>query len=193
MNLGRYTFQIFALLIVCSGLVTAQVLASDAKHFDKEGLTFDYSAGWSIADTSNSDAQQLQLSRPDADLQMTVFVHRGRISSEKMADAHKAIIDPYIEGVAKQFVSMGARVERSSDSTDIGGVRCDGIKLKAIVTGDSATSQIYWGLIGQRVVVLTFFGPDNDRKKFASTWDTVRNSLKIAETKPAPKRFQAPK
>jgi len=35
--------------------------------------------------------------------------------------------------------------------------------------------------------VLTFFGQDNELKKFASAWDLVRNSLKIEEPKPTPK------
>jgi hypothetical protein len=165
----------------------------DAKQFSKDGLSFDYPAGWTIEDVSNSDAQTLRLSRADADIQLTVSAHRGRITPEKMADAHKAFIDPYIEGVAKQLTSMG-RLERTPDTSEIGGVKAEGVKLKVSVTGDSATSQIYYALVGQRVVIITYFGPDNDRKKFASTFDLIRTSLKIEEVlKPTPRPSPKPK
>jgi hypothetical protein len=42
------------------------------------------------------------------------------------------------------------------------------------------------------VVVLTFFGPDKELKQFSAAWELVRNSLKIAETKPAPKASPKP-
>lgn len=170
------------ILLIASGVASAQ--GGEPKHFTKDGLSFDYPPGWSVEDASNSDAQVLKLTRPDADLQLTVFAHRGRITAEKMADAHKAFIDPYVDGTAKQFTSMGARVDRTPDTSDIAGAPAEGVKIKVMVTGDSATSQIYWALVNQRVVILTYFGPDNDRKKFASSWDMVRNSLKIEDAKP---------
>ena len=146
-----------------------------------------------LQDESNSDAQTIKMARNDGDIQMTVFVHRGRISAQKMADAQKDFINPYVEAVAKQFVdSMGAKVERTPDSTEISGVKAEGIKLKFIVSGDSATSQIYWALVNQRVVVLTYFGPDQDRRKFLSSWDAVRTSLKIEDAKPVNKPSPKP-
>jgi hypothetical protein len=87
---------------------------------------------------------------------------------------------------------MGAKVGRTPDSSEIGGVKADGVKIKATVSGDSATSQIYWSLVDQRVVVLTHFGPDNDRKKFLGSWDLLRNSLKIEQAKPEPKPTAKP-
>ena len=155
----------------------------DVKHFSKDGLSFDYPAGWTLEDVSNSDAQTLKFSRSDADIQLTVSAHRGRIAPEKMPDAHKAFIDPYVEAVAKQLTSMG-RLERTPDTSEIGGVKAEGVKLKVSVSGDSATSQIYYALVGQRVVIITYFGPDNDRKKFASTFDLIRTSVKMEEPKP---------
>jgi len=40
MGMSRNVVQIFALLIVCSGLAAAQVSPGDAKHFNKEGLSY---------------------------------------------------------------------------------------------------------------------------------------------------------
>lgn len=185
--MSRRIFQTFALLIACCGFAAAQVSSSDAKHFNKDGLIFDYDPGWSLQDESNSDAQQLTLSRADADAQIKVFIHRGRITAEKMGDARSKLIDAYIEETAKQFELMGGRPQRAPDSTDIGGLKAEGVKISAVLGGEPGAAQIYWALVGQRVVVLTFFGPDKELKKFASAWNLVRNSLKTVELKSTPK------
>lgn len=192
MSLFRKSFRVI-LLFVCSVVVYAQTPAGNLKHFSKDGLSFDYASGWVLQDESNSDAQTLRMARADGDIQITVFVHRGHISPEKMAQAKKSFIDPYVEASAKQFTDMGAKVERVPDASEIAGVKADGVKIKVIVSGDSATSQIYWALVGQRVVVLTYFGPDSDRKKFSDSWDTLRNTLKIEEIKPEAKPTPKPR
>lgn len=175
----------FLLLFGCA-VCAAQT--AGVNTFSKDGLSFNYPAGWSIQDESNSDAQTIKLARSDADIQLTVFVHRGRISADKMVEAQKDFITPYVDATAKQFVdNMGAKVQRTPDSTEIGGVKAEGTKLKFIVSGDSATSQIYWALVNQRVVILTYFGPDRDRQKFLSSWETVKTTLKIEDAKPVAK------
>src|SRR5260370_33749774 len=98
MRLGRNIFQVFALLIACSGFAAAQVSPGDIKHFKKDGLSFDYPSGWLLADSSNSDAHQLTLSRADADAQIKVFVHRVRITPEKSGNSRIKLTDPYVKG-----------------------------------------------------------------------------------------------
>ena len=186
MDLPRSSFQIVALVILGCCLAAGQT-ASDAKHFSKDGLLFDYPSEWLLTDTSSSDAQQLTLTRANSDAQLRVFVHRGHISPEKMADARKTLVDPYIESTSKQFEQMGGRPTRSEDNTEIGGVKADGVKIRAVLGDEPGAAQIFWVLAGKRVVVLTFFGPDKDLKQWTSAWDLVRGSLKIEETKPAPK------
>ncbi len=189
MKVARTLSLALAAIVATCSVMFAQ---GDVKHFSKDGLSFDYPAGWTIEDVSNSDAQTLRFSRADADIQLTVSAHRGRIVPEKMPDAHKAFIDPYIEAVAKQLMSMG-KLDRTPATSEIGGFKAEGVNLKVSVTGDSATSQIYYALVGERVVIITYFGPDNDRKKFASTLDLIRTSLKIEEQlKPTPRPSPKP-
>ena len=104
--------------------------------------------------------------------------------------AKKGFIDPYIASTVKQFVAMGAKPEQSPDSTEIGGAKADGVKIAANL-GEPGAAKIYWALVGQRVVILTIFGPDREIKQFTPAWDTVRNSLKI-EDKSAPKPSPTP-
>jgi hypothetical protein len=176
----------FALLIVVG------VAAQNPKHFTKDGLVFDYPEGWSITDESNSDAQQLTLSRADSNVQIRVFVHRGKVNTpDKLAQAKAKIIDPYLTYTEKQFVQMGAKPERAAATTQIAGADAEGVRITAVLDGQPGEAGVYWVTVGERLVVLTLFGPDKAIKKAAPTWDAVRNSLKIEA--PAPKATPSPK
>ena len=163
-------------------LLSVVQTASEVKTFSANGLFFDYPTGWVLHDDTNSDAQQLTLARPNNDVQIRVFVHKGRITPEKFPDAKKAFIDPYIASTVKQFVAMGAKPEQSADSSEIGGVKAEGVKIAANL-GEPGAAKIYWAMVGQRVVILTIFGPDREMKQFTSAWDTVRNTLKVEPQK----------
>jgi hypothetical protein len=177
-------------LISCGVLLLFFVTASsqgDMKHFAKDGLTFDYSNGWTIADESNSDAQQLTLGRADSDAQIRIFAHRGKVDTpEKLAKAKNAFIDPYIKSVNDTFVGMGAKPESKPSSTQVAGVQAEGVQLRASLGGEPGEATIYWLPIGNRVVVLTFFGPDAALKRATPAWDLVRNSIKVEPPQPKP-------
>lgn len=175
--------KLLALTFVCCLIASAQT----SKNYNKGGLSFDYPADWTLTDTSTSDAQQFTLAKENSDVQIRIFVHGGRISPEKLPDAKKAFIDPYIAATAKQFVQMGAKPEQSPDVSEIGGVKADGVSITASLGGEAGAARIYWALVGQRVVVLTVFGPDKQTKQLAPAWDLVRNSLQVFDPKAAPK------
>jgi hypothetical protein len=175
----------FAILLVAALTAHAQ---TPTQHYDKDGLTFDYPNGWTLNDESDKDAQQLTLGRSDSDAQIKLFVHRGKVDSpEKLAQAKKAFIDPYIKSTNNTFVQMGATPQQSTASMQVGTATAEGVRLRASLSGEPGEAAIYWLTVGNRVVVLTFFGPDAALKKAAPAWDTVRNSLHIAETKPPEK------
>lgn len=180
-----YVFAI-ALLIVVS------VAAQNTKQFTKDGLVFDYPEGWSVTDESNSDAQQLTVSRADSNVQIRVFVHRGKVNTpEKLAQAKAKIIDPYLNHTEKQFAQMGAKPERAAATTQIGGTAAEGVRIKAVLD-EPGEAGVYWATVGERLVMLTLFGPDKAIKKETPTWDAVRNSLKI-EALAQPKASPSPK
>ena len=127
----------------------------------------------------------LKLSRPDSDMLIQVFVHKGRITPEKLPDAKKGFIDPYINANMKQFLAMGATPKQAPDTSEIAGIKADGVNISASLGGVTGAAKIYWAIVGQRVVVLTLFGPDTDTKRFASAWELVRTTIKVEETTPA--------
>ena len=168
-------------------LVVGALAQPNFKHFSKDGLSFDYSNGWTIVDESNTDAQQLTLRRDDSDAMIKFFVHRGRVNTpDKMVAAKSKLIDPYVEFTAKQFVQMGAKPERIPASTEIGGLPAEGIRIKAVLGNESGEAAIYWNIVGERLVVLTFFGPDKARQKATPNWDMIRNGVKVEPPQPKP-------
>ncbi|HEV2834706.1 MAG TPA: hypothetical protein VGW58_05290 [Pyrinomonadaceae bacterium] len=181
--------SVYTVLLLLSVLSVAQT-ATDTKTFNTAGVSFDYPNGWTLHDDTTSDAQQLTLARANSDIQIRVFVHKGRIAAEKFPDAKKAFIDPYIAATVKQFVAMGAKPEQSPDTSEIGGVKADGVKVTANL-GEPGAAKIYWAVVGQRVVLLTIFGPDREIKQFTPAWDMVRTSLKVEE-KASPKPSPTP-
>jgi hypothetical protein len=178
------------LVLLFLGFLFVVQTATDTKTFNKNGLSFNYPNGWTLHDDSNSDAEQVTLARANNDVQIRVFAHKGRISPEKFPDAKKAFIDPYIASTHKQFVAMGAKPDQSADSTEIAGLKAEGVKLAANL-GEPGAAKIYWAVVGQRVVILTIFGPDREIKQFTPVWDMVRTTLQI-EDKSTPKPSPTP-
>lgn len=175
-------------------LLGASVAAQSPKHFVKDGLSFDYPDGWSIVDESSSDAQQLTLGRPDSEAMIKFFVHRGKVNTpEKLAQAKTKIIDPYLNYTEKQFVEMGAKPERVPATTQIAGANAEGVRLTASLDGEPGEAGVYWTTIGERLVVLTMFGPEKAIKKAAPAWEAVRNSLKIEASAPKASPSPSPK
>ncbi len=180
-------FVATVLLLVGLLAATGQTPAPDAKQFAKDGLSFSYPNGWTVQDSSNADALQLNLGRNDSDAQIRVFVFRTPVNTPaRVAEARKVLVDPYIAATTKSFVQMGANPQSSPATTDISTVKSDGVKISATLDGDPGAAQIFWGVVGQKLVVLTLFGPDRAVKRALPAWDTLRTSLAIEEPKPPP-------
>ena len=187
MKSARNFLQLIALLLFCGLTVSAQT-PGDAKAFSKDGLSFSYPSGWSFNDTSNADAQQLTFGRADSEAQITVFVFRTPITSpEKTAEAKRVLVDKYVASTTKSFEQADPHAASSPATGEIGGVKSEGVKIRASLDGLPGMAEIQWAVIGQRLVVLTLLGPDKALTKAAPAWDTLRTSIKIEEAKPPPK------
>jgi hypothetical protein len=173
--------------LVCAAIVLTALMVGahgnsqgNSVRYEKEGLSFDYADGWTLADQSNADAQQLTLTKANTDAQITVFVHRGRIDTpEKLVQAKKAFIDPYVKSVNDRFVGWGAKPESSPATSEVGGAAAEGVRIRASLGGDAAEASIFWAPVNGRVVVLTFFRPDNQNKQTMPSYDVIRTSIKV--------------
>lgn len=185
------------LVLALMGLVLVSISVSaqtgDAKTFDKDGLSFSYPSSWAFNDTSNSDAQQMTFGKSDSEAQITVFVFRSHVTSpEKVAEAKKVLVDKYIASTTKSFEQAGANPQSSPSTSEIGGVKSEGVRIKASLDGVPGAAEIQWAVVGQRLVVLTFLGPDRALTKASSAWDAIRSSIKISEPQTQPKPTSRP-
>jgi hypothetical protein len=154
------------------------------KQYNKDGLIFSYPSALVLEDTSDNDAQQLTLSASNSEAQIRVFVFRPLVNTPaRLDEAKRVLVDPYVNSFVKQFEAMGAKPERVVATSEIAKAPAEGAKVQAVLDGDPGAAEVYWGVIGQRLVVLTFFGPDKARKQLLSGWDSVRNTLKVDEPK----------
>ena len=185
MKSSRKFLVLATLLLTCGLSASAQTVPSDGKEFSKDGLTFSYPTSWTFNDTSNADAQQMTFGRADSEAQIRVFVFRTPIKTpEQLAEARKVLVDPYINATQKQFEQMGATPKRAPATTEIAGLSGDGVKISASLDGEPGAAEIFWGVVGQRLVVLTRFGPDKALTKALPVWDQIRTSIKVEESQP---------
>jgi hypothetical protein len=193
MKPARNLLGLLSLLLIGIS-AAAQTVPADAKEFSKDGLTFNYASGWTFNDNSNADAQQMTFGRPDSDAQIRIFVFRTPVPTpEKFAEARKVLVEPYINATFKQFEQMGATPQRAPAASDIAGLPAEGVRISAALDGDPGAAEIFWGVVGQRLVVLTRFGPDRALAKALPAWDLMRATIKVAEPQPKAQPAASPK
>lgn len=194
MKLPRTLIHLFALLMLCGLSAAAQTVPSDAKQFLKDGVSFNYGAGWAFNDTSNADALQMTFGRADGEAQITVFVFRAHLTKpEQIAEAKRVLVDKYVASTTKQFQQEDPKTQSAPATSEIGGVATEGVKIRASLGGVPGTAEIQSAVVGQRLVVLTLLGPDKDVKKATPVWDLVRTTIKVEEPQPKTQPSPSPK
>lgn len=191
MKLTRLVFVGIGLALLCAAIVVAQ--DPNVKHFDKDGLSFDYPANWQFSDQSTGQMQFIELTR--GDIVLRVRSPREWLKTpEKEAQAKKLFQDQYVEGFANQFEQMGPGLKRSPVTTTISGVNADGTRLRITMDRQLGGLDSYYLILADRLVNLSILGSESDIAKSAAVWDLIRNSLKIAPPPQAsPKPSATPK
>src|SRR5437763_12291616 len=113
-------FLRFLISVIFIALVAAIGLAQDpnAKHFEKDGLSFDYPANWQISDQSTGQMQFLELSQSDVTIRVR-SPREGLKTPDKEAHAKKLFQDQYVDSFATQFEQHGMQPKRSPVTTQL--------------------------------------------------------------------------
>ena len=175
----------FALLLLFSLPVLAQSQDTGMKHFAKDGLAFDYPAVWKLEDQSQPGAQHLVLRRGGSGAQLMILARYEKIDTpEQLAAARHDFTEPFVEALVEQFQKMGTSAERSTITTEVGGAKAEGVRLRAVLGGVPGNADTYSLLLGHRLVMLSLIGEDAELKEAAADWDTIRRSVKVEEAAP---------
>jgi hypothetical protein len=181
-------------MIGCAALLfvtSVQPQTPDTKHFDKDGLSFDYPAKWQMSDQSTQQMQFIELTQGD----VVIRVRSAREwlkTPEKEAHAKKLFQEQYVTDFATQLQQAGLTPKRSPVTTQIAGADAEGTRLRANLDGQPGGMDSYSRIISDRLVNLSIIASEKDIAKSAPAWDTIRNSLKI-EPPPQPKASPTPK
>jgi len=190
MNSLRYFLGCLAILLF-SAVVQAQ--DPNAKHYEKDGLSFDYPANWQLSDQSTTQMQFLELARGD----VVIRVRSPREwlkSPDKEAHAKKIFQDQYVDSFATQFEQQGMTPKRSPATTQIGGGDAEGVKLRIVMDRQPGGLDSYYRMISDRLVHLSMLGSEKEMTSDATAWDMIRNSLKVEPPPQAtPKASPTPK
>lgn len=189
MNSHRWIIVAIALC-----LLTTIGLAQDpnVKHFEKDGLSFDYPANWQISDQSTGQMQYVQLAR-DGYAEIRIRTPREWLKTpDKEAAAKKLIQDQYVDSFASQIQQAGMTPKRSTAATQISGADAQGARVRAVMDGEPGGMDSYFNVVSDRLVQMSIIGSEKEIAKSATVWDMIRNSLKV-EPPPQPKASPSPK
>jgi len=162
------------------------------KHFEKDGLSFDYPWACQVSDQSTGQMQYIQMAR-DGYAEIRIRTPREWLRTpEKEAAAKKLIQDQYIDSFVSQVEQAGMRPKRSVTTSQISGGDAEGARLRAVMDGEPGGMDSYFRIISARFVQMSIIGSDKEIANSTPAWDMIRNSLKV-EPPPQPKATPTPK
>jgi len=188
MNPNRWTIVAIAF---CLLTISATAQDPNVKHFEKDGLSFDYPANWRFSDQSTGQMQYLQMAR-DGFAEIRIRVPREWLKTpDKEAAAKKLIQDQYVDSFASQLQQAGLTPKRSTPATQISGADAQGARVRAVMDGEPGGMDSYFNVTSDRLVQMSIIGSEKEIAKSAPVWDMIRNSLKV-EPPPQPKASPSP-
>jgi len=175
-------------------LLIGVCLAQDTnvKHYNKDGLSFDFPANWQFSDQSTGQMQYIQMAR-DGFAEIRIRAPRDWLKTpEKEAAAKKLIQDQYVDNFANQVEQAGMNIKRSAITTQISGADAQGARIRAIMDGQPGGMDSYFNMVSDRLIQTSIIGSEREITQSAPVWDMIRNSLKVAPP-PQPKPTPTPK
>lgn len=191
------TLSCLALFLALAATTFAQTASSDTKHFEKDGLSFDYPANWQLSDQSTPQMQFLQLLR-DGYAEIRIRSPREPANSpQKEAEAKRLMQEQYVDSFAKNIEGAGLHPNRSSVTTQIAGGDAEGARVRATLDGEPGGMDSYYRIVSGRLIQLSIIGSQREITRSAAAWDSIRNSVKVEpppqpQPKPKPPAMPTP-
>lgn len=151
-----------------------------AGRFAKEGLAFDYPAGWTIAEAGDAQSQRLTLRREGSSNLILVFAQREPVTTAAQLYALRTgVTMPYVTNIAHKLGLDGPPVPDESKCVDAGGRPAVGFRMTGQLEGEPTTAEVYTVVLGQRLLHLVHVRNDRDEAAGAAAWKTLLGTLKV--------------
>ncbi|MDT7781563.1 MAG: periplasmic protein TonB [Acidobacteriota bacterium] len=176
---------VFILIIALLPLAaaTAQSPAGAAlavEHFSKDGLSFDYPAGWTLEDKSSEQVQHLVIRRAGSSVLVMVIAQREPIQTVvQVFMSRRAVTMPYVENLARQLGVMNLPTPEDSKCLTLGEHSAVGFRLVGRLEQEPSTGEVYAIVLGQRLVHLVYVRADKDDTQGVPIWKSVLDTLKV--------------
>ena len=151
-----------------------------AGRFEKEGLSFDYPAGWTVADMSNEKLQRLALRREGVSTLIMVSAQREPITTAAQLYASRnSVTLPYVENIARNLGLEKPPPPEASHCVPVGDRFAVGFRMAGRVKNEPTTAEVYTIVLGQRLIHLVHIRADRDEAQGAAAWKTLLDTLKV--------------
>jgi TonB family protein len=180
MDLKTSLSLIFILLLALARVpATQQAPAGGVEHFSKDGLSFDYPAGWTLEDKSSAQVQHLILRRPDSTALIMAVAQREPLQNRgQLYASRNTVTKPYVDNLAQQ---LGAKAPDTPDQDclSVGESLAPGYRLAGRIAQEPSTGEVYPVVMGQRLIHLIYIRQDKDDAASAPAWKSLVETLKV--------------
>lgn len=171
-------FSIVVLIALLSSVgAQTQSGANTTKHFEKDGLSFDYPAEWSLTENRSPGLQTVTLVHEGSPTQIVVSAYRGPVPSCDFETENKKIGNALSKKVAKE-IQASADPRTSPVTTQIGTTDVKGTELHGVMNRKPVIGDVYSVRMNGQFVGLVYVRSNNDESS-GSAWDMIRTSLKV--------------
>jgi TonB family protein len=174
MNNIRNLFVILLLALFSAAAAPTQEIAHPTKHFDKDGVAFDYPADWTLTE-NNSPGLQTVMVAPGS-LPTQIVVSRFRSPACEVEQESRNIENTLVMGllsIIKANANHGSKV-----TAKIGGSELKGTEFRGLIDRQPALGVVYSQHLTGQFISLAFIRRVDDSTA-TSAWNIVRQSLKI--------------
>ena len=177
-SISKLTLAVAMLVLSLSFSVYAQSPAPELNHLATGGISFDYPAGYSVADKSTPEAQEFTITRPGSSIRLTIIAIRRLTSPNELPAALEDFKEPIIKKVGTTL-GLTDSPERTEIKATLGSREAEGVRLRS---SDNSTriGDVIWLHLNFRLVALSFVRADADEEVGSHLWETVRSSLRVA-------------
>ncbi|HEX8117276.1 MAG TPA: energy transducer TonB [Pyrinomonadaceae bacterium] len=174
-----------ALLIFFSLLFVPQGAGG---HYAKDGLAFDYPAGWTLAESGDAQTQRLTLRREGASNIILVFVQREPVTTvEQLYASRNNVTIPYVFNIATKLGLSRPPPVSEMQCVQAGGRPAAGFRMGGLLEGAPTTAEVYTVVLNQRLLHLVNVRADKDEAAGAEAWKSLLDTLRVdAPAKPSP-------
>ena len=176
-SINRFLVAVAIIVSLLSLNVYAQTLAPELNHFAAPGISFDYPAGYSVADESTEEAQNFVLTRKGSSVQLTIVALRRVVLRAEMPAALDDFKEPIIKKVETTLGSTNSST-RMPIQTQLGPAQADGVRVVSS-RNRNRTGDVIWLRSNSRLVALSFVRSNADETIESPLWETVRSSLRV--------------